>query len=515
MKNKLLKRILVTALCATLTVGSLQTVAFAQEVEEGQEAEADENAEADGEAVDADGEMLDAEAVSDEEAGEASESAVTMSGIASNNGRVIAATFPESIVPSGFHKGTCTYQDQTIEIARMDNDATGTVVLAYLADADGSNGDFYLCDNYTAEMTDFIQLTNGNKGYIVVLDPGDVVVAPSGFTRAKLQFGSKSATVWQLPGVNKNASDSDKEARFSNPFAPVEVYAASAGAGAIGESAGNDDYAEQPAQEEPADAQDEAPATAASREDAEDGSNVVASSPSEFFLVYAIDNTGIMGFYLYDTVQQTYQRYVEVEGTDNAVISQYKKSASVRLIIIAVLAVLLLIMVFVVINLIMRNRDDDYDYDDDDDDDDDGDDEIDNVRRRVAGSAAKRRELNYLMDIEDEEGDDYDVEEEYSKPRRIKISQPETEERPVRRTRVVRDEYQEEVRATSRKADYDDDGYDDEPKPRRRIARPVEDDEMEITPRQMRQTERARAGRRKNVQADIDDDFDFEFIDIN
>lgn|GEM_PF-2662673 len=413
MKNKIFSRLLAIVMTGMLLAGSMNVVAFAEEQTE-VVAEDAENAEQPAEEIEAlDGYV---EGDLDTSAGE-----VTMSGITSSNGRVIAATFPDAFLPEGFKKDTCTYEGQTIEIARMIADASGEVVLAYLADEDGSNGDFYLCDIMTAEMSDFIQIKNGNEGYIIVLDPGDVIVAPSGFRRAEFQYYGKSGIAWRLP-----AKDGEKTAAaiIQNPFAPVTVYAASAGAGALDSlfsTVTNSDKKE--AEEEEADKSeasdekaDKKESSKASSADAEDGSRIVTADPAEFIMVYAVDNTGTVGFYLYDTVQETYQRYVSIDSADSSMVAQYQKDAKVRLIIICVLAVILVIMLFVIVNLMLNRRDD---YDDEDDEDED---EVEAVRRSVeqktrtqaapAPAPAKRVEYEEEEDDEEEE----EEEEVYEQP---------------------------------------------------------------------------------------------------
>ena len=185
MKFKKLQIGIMAWMMASAIVFSAPLKTFAEQESETIEADA-EGAAAEG-AVDENGNPVDengnpVEAAPTESA---PQGGVVMSGLPSNNGKVIASQFPEEYIPEGFHKSTCTYEGQTIEIAYMDN-GNGEVVLAYLADADGSNGDFYLCDINTAEMSDFVQIYGGEGKYIIVLDPRDMVVAPAGFTKAKI-----------------------------------------------------------------------------------------------------------------------------------------------------------------------------------------------------------------------------------------------------------------------------------------------------------------------------------------
>lgn len=429
MKNFWIKRLSAAMLSAVLIAGSITPVTVCAE-----EVAAEENAE---------GEALDAEEYIEGEVEESS-GEVVMSQIASDNGREIAASFPSELLPEGFHKDSCTYEGQTIEIARLDNDESGEVVLAYLADSDGSNGDFYLCDIMTAEMKDFIQIKNGNNGYIVVLDPGDVIVAPSGFKRATFKFYGKTGTAWMLPAAKDSAK---AEKGIINPFEPVEVYAASAGAGALDSLLSNITNSDQNSDEDSSDEADLSEAEEAAEKtdskasqpkEAEDGSRIVTADPSEFIMVYAIDNTGTVGFYLYDTVQETYQRYVAINGTDSSQAEQYKADSKNRLIVICVLAVIVVIMLFIIVNLLLNRRDDDYDDEDEDEDDEEEEEPVNNRRkpeRRSKKSIFSREDEEDYEDEEEDFGEDEDVSQGsgYGDTTDMWEEEEETEPVPVRR----------------------------------------------------------------------------------
>jgi len=375
MKKLFNKRIFALMLSVMVVFSSSFMVMGAEEgtgegEEAAQEAEAGEGEGQEGE----DGE----EAQGEEAAPEGEGSSLTMSDLQADNGRFIAATFPDDLMPEGFHKSGCTYKDQRIEIAYMDSDAAGDVVLAYLADEDGSNGDFYLCDIITAQMSDFVQIKNGAQGYIIVLNPGDNVVAPAGFTRAELKYGDKTVTAWMLP-------QEESVSLLDDPFT-VNVYAGEINRIAMGgvdgllsgskeeepkeadEGEAKEEEKQEEKQEEKAedvkDASGEGEAAATASEavsQEEDGSRLVSAPSSDFFMVYAIDNTGTVGFYLYDKVQKTYQRYVALSSADSEGAASYKKSAQIRLYIIAGLAFVVIILLFVLVNMMISRRDEDED----------------------------------------------------------------------------------------------------------------------------------------------------------
>ncbi len=359
MKYSINKRIFAIILSAVVAVSSSFLVMGAEEGAGEGETEATEAELEEG------GEMPEGEEpAADETAGEGEDAqALVMSGLQADNGRFIAASFPDDLMPEGFHKSGCTYKDQRIEIAYMDSDAAGDVVLAYLADEDGGNGDFYLCDIITAQMSDFVQIKNGAQGYIIVLNPGDNIVAPAGFTRAELKYGDKTVTAWMLP---QEESVSLKEDFFTvNVQASPITTVAMGGVGDLLSPGSNDGEAPKEDKEEAGTKQEEEKkeepqeSTDANASSEEDGSRLVSAPASDFFMVYAIDNTGTVGFYLYDKVQKTYQRYVALSSADGAGAAGYKKTAQIRLYIIAALAFVVIILLFVMVNMMISRRDED------------------------------------------------------------------------------------------------------------------------------------------------------------
>ena len=509
MKKRLLGVRLAAFVLATMLMGSSVSV-YADEVseEENVEAEAgEENAEA-----------------AEEESGAGE---LIMSSITASNGKTIAQVIPDDMIPAGFHKTSVQYSGTNVDVGYMDSDEYGEVVVAYLANPDGSDGSFYLCDINTAEMTDFVKITNGEGKFIVVLNPGDNVVAPAGFIKATLDWHGKNVTAWALPKENS----SDDKASLDTP---VELYALDITAGADGDA---EDAAEseEPAEEASEDKEDEKDDKEASKAVAEpeDGSRVEYAPSSDFFLIYAIDQDGKVGFYMYDIVGETFQRYVEIANGDSDLLSQYRKQAKTRLIIIVVLAVLLAAAIVVVINLALRsggsnkkssrsryNRFDDED-DEDEEDDDEGE-EIEQMRRRVAKKERRhikqgRRELNYLMDIDDDDEDEEDDEDEDDDDF-YEESRPRRGTRGSRRPAPARERRQSSSRREALVEDEDDD--DDEvfeaPIRRRSSASSASAYDEQPARRQSAATKAPRGGIsiEPDSDDDFDDDFEFEFLDL-
>ena len=444
-------------------------------------------------------EGAEGEAEGGEGSGEEAVAAPAVGTIVTNNGMYIANTFPDEYLPNGFRKMTVAYQDQNVELASMDA-SNGLVTLAYLTDASGSNGDFYLCDTSTAEMSDYVQFDGGNERFIIVLDPGDKE-APEGFELTALSVNGKSVKAWIYTGEASDdkddkkkkddedkdkdkKSDEDKDEEEDKGFLgglfgslkPVRAYAGELDLGIGSGAATNEGDAAAgaaPADEGSADAPlpDETGGDTGDYQEtaAYDTTAPVATGaepdPSEYFLVYAIDQSGYQGFFLYDSIGQTYLRYVDLGAGNASKLESALKSAKIRLFIIIGLIVLLIVLIIILVNMALSGkRNDDY-YDDDDD--------YEEMKRRVEKKSkrAARVSRNDYDDYDDDDYDDYDDEDEV-----------------------------EDVKVYNRKPD------------RRRMAPAQPQPQMQHQP--MRQAPDQLGPRRKapSQDIDLDDDFSFDFI---
>ncbi|MBO6133996.1 MAG: hypothetical protein J6P05_06655 [Lachnospiraceae bacterium] len=294
-------------------------------------------------------------------------------------GKYLAVTFPENELPMGFTKTSVDYAGTSVDIAELQTKSSTiglqglTVTIAYLTDADGSNGEFYLCDTTdNAKMSDLIKIDGADGRYIIILDPGDNVVGPVGFTKRSLQWGGKSAVAWSLPNGNssKNKSGSEKteeaeeteeseapgeeESDSLSSLFSVKAYAfglPSAGSGSMG---GDDEGGTQSSV--PGDLSS-LPAAAVESAMQEldsiahtNASGLIQAQPKEFCLLYATDESGNLGFYLYDITGRTYQRYVDIDKGESDTLMKYRKLSRTRLLIIVVLIIVLVIMLFILIN---------------------------------------------------------------------------------------------------------------------------------------------------------------------
>ncbi|MCR5650670.1 MAG: hypothetical protein K6F86_05755 [Lachnospiraceae bacterium] len=370
---------------------------YADEVADEGESPVDEEIPADGE-VPADGELTDDLFADGEMSDAGTGTGVTQGTILANNGLYIANTFPDSMMPSGFHRQTVAYQGQNIDLAYMDN--SDAVVLAYLTDVTGTVGDFYLCDTATATMSDYVKLDGGNGAFLIILDPGDNINPPAGFNKAVLNIDNKSVTAWTLPdGSSTDEEDKDKKDKKKKEgfFRVTEtVYAGDLGLG-IGAGSSDAGTGEVPANttvdttnatvvdnsyvdgttvDDAANYEDAAAAEVAAANVQVDAAGFVKAQPSEFFLIYGIDYNGAQGFFLYDTLGHTYQRYLEMDTGESESTEKYRKSAQIRLFIIAGLILFSVVLIFIIVNMSLNGRRGGGRNLDDDDD-------VEEMKRRV------------------------------------------------------------------------------------------------------------------------------------
>ena len=398
MKKKVLNKILAGVITLSVIFQGMTIPVFAEEAAEAvsEEGALEEASEAT-EEMPFEGEDMDSDGVGNTE--------IIMSSSVASNGKYIAAAFPDSFIPDGFYAEEVTHEDGRIELLRMNNDTAGKVVLTYLANQDATDGDFYFFDSDTGEVSDYLMLKDGDH-FIVILDTADQIVAPAGFVKAGITRDGKSVNGW----VIAKGSDGEKNASIgvTNPFAPVDVYAAgvdgllnsTSDQGSEAEEAGSSSEDVQGAEDMQGDAAGAYEGAVSSDDDSE-----YTAPNGDFFLVYAIDDEGYVGFFLCDKEREcAFMRYTAV-NSGAPVLTGLQANATLLFIIVIVLAVFLLISIFVIVNMVIARRDDDYDDDEDDEDEDD----LDSLRRKVSSRDSKRivrdtREQRYQMgeELEDE-----------------------------------------------------------------------------------------------------------------
>ena len=243
--------------------------------------------------------------------------------VATADGKYVSSVFADEFMPVGFSKTTVTYEEQMVEAAQFD---MGGIVLLYVTDADGNNGNFDMYDQTTGELSDFLQISGIENRFIIALKAGPDVSVPDGFTKATLNWNSQTLEAYAYTGEAGEATSGEA---VSGGVAPVDI--------------------------------------------------------NDFFLIYAISSEGNKGWYMYDQNEGTYQRYVQnlhaggkgnISGSGENLISKITSPGSdseeggvnVMLIIVIACAVLLVALIVTVIIMAVKLHEfNSYEYIDEDD----------------------------------------------------------------------------------------------------------------------------------------------------
>ena len=243
--------------------------------------------------------------------------------VATADGKYVSSVFADEFMPVGFSKTTVTYEEQMVEAAQFD---MGGIVLLYVTDADGNNGNFDMYDQTTGELSDFLQISGIENRFIIALKAGPDVSVPDGFTKATLNWNSQTLEAYAYTG---EAGDAASGEAVSGGVAPVDI--------------------------------------------------------NDFFLIYAISSEGNKGWYMYDQNEGTYQRYVQnlhaggkdnISGSGENLISKITSpgadseegGVNVMLIIVIACAVLLVALIVTVIIMAVKLHEfNSYEYIDEDD----------------------------------------------------------------------------------------------------------------------------------------------------
>ena len=246
--------------------------------------------------------------------------------VATADGKYVSSVFADEFMPVGFSKTTVTYEEQMVEAAQFD---MGGIVLLYVTDADGNNGNFDMYDQTTGELSDFLQISGIENRFIIALKAGPDVSVPDGFTKATLNWNSQTLEAYAYTGEAGEATSGGSDGAVSGGVAPVDI--------------------------------------------------------NDFFLIYAISSEGNKGWYMYDQNEGTYQRYVQnlhaggkgnISGSGENLISKITSPSAdseeggvnVMLIIVIACAVLLVALIVTVIIMAVKLHEfNSYEYIDEDD----------------------------------------------------------------------------------------------------------------------------------------------------
>ena len=246
--------------------------------------------------------------------------------VATADGKYVSSVFADEFMPVGFSKTTVTYEEQMVEAAQFD---MGGIVLLYVTDADGNNGNFDMYDQTTGELSDFLQISGIENRFIIALKAGPDVSVPDGFTKATLNWNSQTLEAYAYTGEAGEAASGGSDGAVSGGVAPVDI--------------------------------------------------------NDFFLIYAISSEGNKGWYMYDQNEGTYQRYVQnlhaggngnISGSGENLISKItgpsadseEGGVNVMLIIVIACAVLLVALIITVIIMAVKLHEyNSYEYIDEED----------------------------------------------------------------------------------------------------------------------------------------------------
>ena len=243
------------------------------------------------------------------------------------DGKYVSSVFADEFMPVGFSKTTVTYEEQMVEAAQFD---MGGIVLLYVTDADGNNGNFDMYDQTTGELSDFLQISGIENRFIIALKAGPEVSVPEGFTKATLNWNAQTLEAYAYTGEAGGAASGGSDGTVSGGVAPVDI--------------------------------------------------------NDFFLIYAISSEGNKGWYMYDQNEGTYQRYVQglhaggkgnISGSGENLISKITSPSAdseeggvnVMLIIVIACAVLLVALIVTVIIMAVKLHEfNSYEYIDEEED---------------------------------------------------------------------------------------------------------------------------------------------------
>ena len=304
--------------------------------------------------------------------------------VATADGKYVSSVFADEFMPVGFSKTTVTYEEQMVEAAQFD---MGGIVLLYVTDADGNNGNFDMYDQTTGELSDFLQISGIENRFIIALKAGPDVSVPDGFTKATLNWNSQTLEAYAYTGEAGEAASGGSDGAVSGGVAPVDI--------------------------------------------------------NDFFLIYAISSEGNKGWYMYDQNEGTYQRYVQnlhaggkdnISGSGENLISKItgpsadseEGGVNVMLIIVIACAVLLVALIITVIIMAVKLHEfNSYEYIDEDDYE--GEDSYEAPSTHVVSAYGRAK-------VSEEEPDDYltRLAKASEEPRRVVRDEDESYEKPGR-----------------------------------------------------------------------------------
>lgn len=325
---------------------------------------------------------------------------------------VVHSSFSDELLPDGCTKVQYIYKGNYIEAAYFDE---GELMLLYASNSDGSNGDFYVYYSGSNEFFGFVPIRSSNGLVVFPVQYPTGIPIPNYFVEASVELDGKAVAGYL---VSESAFAEETE------YTDMEIE--------------------------------------------EEEATYVLPDMTDYFLFFGISSNGNKGWYLYDNVENTCQRYVDLTtSTDQNVFDEesyvvYKKKSQQRMIVICVLAFLLIVMFVILLNQFLRIR-----------------------------------ELRGEYEEEDEE--ETDQEESLGKGTLKASKKPEAEKRAKEKRKSVD---KEEKKGEESKQNT---GAKKKPSKTVKVAKQPGPEKKPA----------GKPATEKQLSPDLDDDFEFEFIDIN
>ena len=339
--------------------------------------------------------------------------------------QVVNGTYPEDILPEGCTQKEYNYKGKLVEAAIYE---PADLMMLYLTDANGENGAFYIYYSGSDEFMPFIQIKGSDGKFIFPLQYETGIPIPDGFVDTEFSWEGKTIPAYMV---------SEELYKEADTYTDLET---------------------------------------------EEETLYQVTKPEEFYLLFALSSDGLRGWYLYDTVEGTYQRYLDVptntvtdDSTDTAYLN-YKEKSQQRMAVICVLAFVIVVLLVVIMNILLRGKDrrivDENEEEDDDENDIEDEEDI-----------AEDMEVN----DDPEESDDVEDQSEVVNGSDISVKTESVEENGM--ASEIGPEDSEELSDRN-------------------------EQEEDLVNRQENKEEESEEIRKAAITEGIDDDFEFEFIQI-
>lgn len=236
---------------------------------------------------------------------------------------VVHSSFPDELLPDGCLKVEYIYKGNYIEAAYFEE---GELMLLYASNQDGGNGDFYVYYSGSNEFFGFVPIKSSNGLVVFPVQYPTGIPIPNYFVEASVELEGKTVAGYL---VSESAFSDEQE------YTDMEIE--------------------------------------------EEESSYVLPEYADYFLFFGISSNGNKGWYLYDTIENTCQRYLDLTADVNENIFDeesyvvYKKKSQQRMILICILLFLLLLSLIVILNQFLKIRELKEEEDEEEDENDEGD----------------------------------------------------------------------------------------------------------------------------------------------